>query len=154
MSNMLPQEGDINRFAWAKLESYTRDLVKRGSEAYVIAGGSGSKETIARGRLNVPARFWKIIVVLPKGSDDLRRINRSTRVIAIDMPNDEGLERDPWRKYLTTVDALEEATGYDFLSNLSEDVQTIIEARKDTGKSVQTPARRRRAAAGRRTRGR
>ena len=137
MSNMLPQEGDINRFAWAKLEMYTREVVSRGgAEAYIIAGGYGSKEKIARGKINVPTNFWKIIVFLPKGENDLKRINRNTRVIAIDMPNDKGLSGEPWNKFITTADAIEQATGYDFLSNVPLSIQAVIEARKDSGRDL------------------
>lgn len=106
----------------------------------VRTGGCGSKETIVGGRVNVPTNFWKVIVLLRAGSNDLRRITGRTRVIAVDMPNDEGLSNKPWRNYLTTVDAVEAATGYDFLSKVSETVQNIIEARKDAGREA--PARR------------
>jgi endonuclease G len=139
MSNMLPQEGDVNRFGWAKLEGYTRDLVKRGNEAYVITGGYGSKETIANGRVNVPTNFWKVIVILPSGKNDLKRINTKTRVIAVDMPNDEGLSQKPWRDYITTVDEIETATGYDLLSKLPEAIQAAVEAKKDTGREAASP---------------
>jgi endonuclease G len=106
----------------------------------VRTGGYGSKETIAGGRVYVPTNFWKVIVLLRAGNNDLRRITRQTRVIAVDMPNDEGLSNKSWRDYLTTVDDIESATGYDFLSKVSETVQNIIEARKDAGREA--PARR------------
>ena len=41
----------------------------------------------------------------------------------------------PWRAYLTSVDELEKLTGYDFMSNLSVDVQRVIEMRIDGGNS-------------------
>jgi DNA/RNA endonuclease G (NUC1) len=85
---------------------------------------------IAAGRVNVPTNFWKVIVLLRAGSNDLRRITRQTRVIAVDMPNDEGLSNKSWRDYLTTVDAIESATGYEFLSKVSETIQSIIERAK------------------------
>ncbi|CAN5618044.1 hypothetical protein BH09BAC4_BH09BAC4_03090 [soil metagenome] len=34
-------------------------------------------------QLNVPAALWKVILVLPVGSDDVNRINAQTRVIAV-----------------------------------------------------------------------
>jgi endonuclease G len=77
---------------------------------------------------------------LRAGNNDLRRINRQTRVIAVDMPNDEGLSNKSWRDYLTTVDAIEAVTGYDFLSKVSERIQNTVEARKDAGREA--PARR------------
>ena len=41
----------------------------------------------------------------------------------------------PWRAYITSVDALESLTGYDFLSTVPTEVQRVIEARIDGGNS-------------------
>ncbi len=46
------------------------------------------------------------------------------------MPNEKVLSKR-WRTYLTTVDAIEEKTGYDFLSTVSEQIQSVVEAKKD-----------------------
>lgn len=135
MSNMLPQTADLNREVWRKLEEYSRTLVNQGNEVYVVAGGRGEARTIAGGRVNVPTHTWKIITVLPAGNNDLRRVSANTRVIAVDMPNVDGIRADPWQKYITTVDEIESATGYDFLSNVSEDVQAVVEARRDSGRA-------------------
>lgn len=144
MSNMLPQTPDLNREVWRKLEEYSRTLVNQGNEVYVVAGGRGESETIAGGKVNVPTHTWKIIVVLTRGNNDLRRIDANTRVIAVDMPNVTGIRRDPWQKYITTVDEIESSTGYDFLSNVAEDVQAEIEAKRDSGRAPATRARGRR----------
>jgi hypothetical protein len=50
-------------------------------------------------------------------------------VLAVNMPNIAGVRTDPWQNYLTTVSALETATGYNFLSLLSEAMQCKIEVR-------------------------
>jgi endonuclease G, mitochondrial len=136
MSNMLPQEGDINRFGWAQFEIYVRSQIKKGREAYIIAGGYGTKKTIFGGRVSVPTNFWKIVVFLPEGDNDISRINMQTKVVAIDMPNEEGLSEDSWREYLTSVDQIQSKTGYDFLSEVPLAVQNIIEARTDPGKDT------------------
>ena len=65
-----------------------------------------------------------------EGKNDLSRINKNTRVIAVNMENISTL-KSGWRNHRTTVDDLEEKTGYDFLSNVSEQIQSVIEARKD-----------------------
>ena len=131
MTNMLPQTGDLNRGPWEKLESYCRTLVFRENDLYIIAGGYGSRETIARGAVNVPAHCWKVVVVLPKGSNDFDGVNANTRVIAVDMPNVEGIKQDDWQKYITTVKAIERATGYDLLSALPDNVRATLETKKD-----------------------
>jgi endonuclease G len=140
MTNMIPQAPNNNQRTWAGLENYCRTLVGQGYELYVIMGsygrgGTGSAgymTTIDAGRVTVPNRVWKVVVVLPEGSSDPSRVTSSTRVIAIDTPNDNSLNTD-WGVYRTTVDAIEQATGYNILSNVSSSVQSIVEARVDNG---------------------
>ena len=67
---------------------------------------------------------------MPEGDNDLRRITKDTRVVAVDMPN-ESDNKSGWRNYITTVDELESKTRYDFLSNLSKQIQIVLEAKKD-----------------------
>jgi endonuclease G, mitochondrial len=43
--------------------------------------------------------------------------------------NATGVGIHPWTDYLTSVDAIEKATGYDFLSNVPKAVQAVIEAK-------------------------
>jgi endonuclease G, mitochondrial len=144
MANMLPQAGDLNRHVWEGLEAYCRDRVlKDEAELYIVAGGRGKKESIAQGKVTVPEHCWKVVVVLPEGEDDLQRIDRDTRVIAVDMPNREGISSDPWQKYLTTVRAIEAKAStrslrLNLLSNLPNDIQATLESRKDTGSASDT----------------
>jgi endonuclease G, mitochondrial len=67
-------------------------------------------------------------VVLREGEDDLQRITERTPVLAVDMPNQQGIRDDDWRAYLTSVDQIEGRTGYDLLSNIPPVVQQRIEA--------------------------
>ncbi|MFN2454759.1 MAG: DNA/RNA non-specific endonuclease [Pyrinomonadaceae bacterium] len=132
MSNILPQAPDNNQGPWAALETYCRSLVNAGNELYIISGGDNSAGTIAGGKVQIPAYVWKVIVVLPEGSNDLSRINTSTRVIAVDMPNVQGIRYNDWRQYRVSVDQVESYTGYNFLSNVSSSIQSVIESRVDT----------------------
>ncbi|GAA3923696.1 DNA/RNA non-specific endonuclease [Hymenobacter algoricola] len=140
MTNMVPQAPRNNQQTWAGLEEYCRTLAGAGNELYVImgsygtggVGANGAKTTLDHGRVAVPAHIWKVIVVLPEGRQDAGRVSASTRVIAVDTPNDNAL--DPaWGGYRTTVDALEAATGYDLLSAVPVAAQKAVEARVDTG---------------------
>ncbi|WP_242928926.1 DNA/RNA non-specific endonuclease [Pontibacter vulgaris] len=140
MSNMIPQAPNNNQQTWGNLENYCRTLVNQGNELYVImgsygTGGDGSagyKTTIAGGKVTVPNRIWKVIVVLPVGTGDAARVTTSTRVIAVDTPNSNTVSSS-WGGYRTTVDAIEAKTGYNILSNVSSTVQTTIEAKVDNG---------------------
>jgi endonuclease G, mitochondrial len=148
MSNMLPQTADLNREVWRELEEYCRTLVGRGNELYIVCGGDGSRRRIAQGRVNVPRSCWKVILVLPQGDDDLQRIENGTRVIAVDVPNVNGIKEHSWRRYITTVDAIEQATGYDFLSSVPMDTQAALEARIDSALERERRPRRSRRARG------
>ena len=139
MTNIVPEAPQHNRVVWKNLEDYCRSLLAGGNELYITAGvvgaggtGENGRETkIANGQITVPASLYKIIVVLPTGSDDLNRISTNTRVIAVNIPNRQTAADRPWGYYLVSIDDLETLTGYDFLNRLPTDLQRILEARKD-----------------------
>ncbi|CAN5173863.1 hypothetical protein BH09BAC2_BH09BAC2_23780 [soil metagenome] len=139
MTNMMPQAATNNQLTWARLEDSTRKLIETNvNEVYVIcgsygAGGTGLNgyaTTIDQGRVTVPAWIWKVVVVLPYGSNDLNRITENTRVIAVITPNNNSLNTN-WKTYRTSVDAIEAATGYDLLSKLPVALQQVLEAKVD-----------------------
>ncbi|TDN37941.1 DNA/RNA non-specific endonuclease [Hymenobacter sp. UV11] len=143
MSNMVPQAPQNNQQTWAHLEEYTRAQVEAGQEAYVLMGSygrggtgkNGPASTLDQGRVTVPAHIWKVIVFLPEGSNDLQRIIAGQgRVVAIDTPNDNSIGPQ-WNQYLTTVDAIEAASGLDILSALPPDTQLLLQKVVDSGRA-------------------
>ena len=139
LTNIVPQAPQHNRQAWRLLEEYARGLVEQGNELYIIAGTSGKggegdngrASSIAGGKLTVPAALWKVIVVLPAGTDDANRINAQTRVIAVWMPNTNTVGEQSWANYRVSVDEVERQTGYDLLSNVPEGLQRVVEGSVD-----------------------
>ena len=140
MTNMTPQAPDHNRGIWKTLEDYGRTLTQQGNEVYIIAGtigqgGTGTNgfaNTIGRNNnITVPASLWKIIVVLPVGQNDVQRINENTRIIAVNIPNQNSVGADSWKKYRVSVDDIEALTGFDFLSNIPTEIQSIIERKNN-----------------------
>lgn len=139
LSNIVPQAPRHNQQAWRLLEDYTRSLLDGGNECYLIAGATGfggtgnngTVQTLADGKLTIPAALWKVIVVLPVGSNDVQRISAQTRVIAVWMPNTNTVGDDKWSNYRLSVDEIESRTGYDLLSNVPIEVQRAIEAGAD-----------------------
>lgn len=135
MSNMIPQSPDNNQGPWANMENYLRTLLPA-NELYIVAGGAGTggtgsngfANTIAGGHVTVPAATWKVVLVIPKGSDDVNRVTAGARTIAVVMPNVQGIRNDDWQSYITTVDAVEALTGYDFFENVADAVENAIEA--------------------------
>jgi endonuclease G, mitochondrial len=133
MTNILPQAPDNNQGPWEKLERYCRELVAPGKELYIIAGGYGDRGGVGRGnaRITIPERVWKVVVVLDKPGQGVAGVTTKTRVIAVDMPNIQGIEAMSWRTYRVTARLLEKKTGYNFLSNVPQSIQDVIETRID-----------------------
>ncbi|HUR98045.1 MAG TPA: DNA/RNA non-specific endonuclease [Pyrinomonadaceae bacterium] len=141
MTNMMPQAPANNQGPWEELESYCRTLVSQGNELYIIAGGAGTggtgsnggvTNTVANGHVAVPAVTWKVIIVLPVGANDADRVFKTTRVIAVIMPNSQSIGiNTPWRNFRTSVDRVEGLTGFNFFSNVRPMVQNLIERKID-----------------------
>jgi endonuclease G len=104
-------------------------MVRRSFDLYAITGVYGDNGRI-KGKVTIPTNCWKIIAVLPSGSGPAD-INKSTRVIAVDIPNIDGIRYDNWRKYRTSVRAIEQKTGYVFFDKLPEDLQNELKDKID-----------------------
>ncbi len=131
MTNMIAQAPNNNQQSWATLETYCRTLAGQGNELYIIAGGYGTSGYIAGGNVAVPTYTWKVIMVLPSGSNDVSRVTTSTRLIAVVVPNQNGISSD-WRSFRYSVDYVESLTGYNFFSNVPTSIQSSIESTVDT----------------------
>lgn len=116
MANMQPQTPDLNRHVWEKLEANSRKLAMKGNTLYIIAGCYGTLKHIGKThKVNVPKSCWKLEVVEGPNS----------KVIMVDIPNKNGISKDTWQKYATTIDDLREKTGLDLHSRIdTEDDST------------------------------
>ncbi|URZ04254.1 DNA/RNA non-specific endonuclease [Clostridium felsineum] len=140
MDNMIPQAPNNNEITWEKLEEYERTLVSEGNELYIMDGGYGMGGTGSHGYMTtvgnnvvVPAKTWKIIVVLPNGTNDVSRITNSTRVISVVIPNDQACSSKPWTSYRVSVNTIQSLTGYNFLSAVPTNIRNVIESKVDNG---------------------
>lgn len=148
MTNMIPQSPTLNQGPWAGLEDFTRtSLVGTSNEAWVVMGNygntggvgtNGAFTTIDNGRIRVPAKVWKVIVVIPKGNNDLSRLNRTATVLCVSMPNDNRLytvsNKTAWRDYLISVSALEiesnaSGTPLNLFSNVAAIERTFLKSK-------------------------
>ena len=143
MTNMVPQTPDNNRVIWMHFENFERELVKAGNEVYIIAGPYGTGGTTPKGTfdnipitlksgdvlyMNVPAYTWKVLIAIPDGAGDLDRIDSSATVIAINVPNQTGMQKTgDWEQFLCSIDDIESMTGYDFFELLPDDVEDLLE---------------------------
>lgn len=140
-TNIVPQLHELNAGPWEHLESYARARVQAGALLYLVAGNlfSAPFPTIGNG-VAVPAANFKIMLVLSPGQR-ASDVDENTELLAVSMPNQRGVGEHEWTEYLTTVDAIEQASGYDFLNALPERVQRVIEARVPAASELRTPRR-------------
>lgn len=134
MSNIIPQAADNNRGIWANLEAYCRTLAQASNEVLITCGPEGfsGARTASAGAIFIPSNVWKIIVVVPLGGGTtLDRITPATRVIAVNIPNVDGIYSDPWQNYLTSVAHLQTNTGFTFFSALEPNLATVLRAKVD-----------------------
>lgn len=132
MTNIVPQLAANNQGPWADFENYCRTLANAGQEIYIVSGVVGNIGTIASGRVVIPQYTWKVALVLPNGANDLQRVTKGTRTIAIVVPNFAPLNINaPWRDFRVSVNEVELLTGHNFFTNVPKITQEIIERRKD-----------------------
>jgi endonuclease G len=139
LTNIIPQAPINNQEAWEHLEDYCRSLAKQGNVLYIVCGPQGKggegtqglKSSIAGGKINVPAKTWKVVLVL--GSNN--KVDKHTRMIGVVMPNDQSVGKD-WARFRVPVKDIEELTGYTFFNKATDAEKTIIEPLKEEADSV------------------
>jgi DNA/RNA endonuclease G (NUC1) len=142
LTNILPQGAENNQGPWAQFEVYLNDSLAKplDKEIYVIAGGefAATPPTLkGEGKVAIPDYTWKVAVIMDgdKGLADVHSVS-DLQVVAVRMPNlttpdvpasSIGIRNIKWRTYLTTVDEIEEKTGYDLLDGIPDPVERVVE---------------------------
>ncbi|MFY9151404.1 MAG: DNA/RNA non-specific endonuclease [Prolixibacteraceae bacterium] len=119
MSNISPQVPEFNRGIWKELESKVREWAKKEHEIIVVTGPVfiNEKTPIGKDNVAVPGYFFKIIL---DNSD-------KQRIVAFLLPN-AGSEK-PLTDFALTTDSLENLTGYDFFSQLPDNLENTLEGK-------------------------
>ena len=119
LSNMAPQVGiGFNRHIWADLEKLVRDWTKERGELYVVTGPIYDTDPplkIGLNRVSVPTHFYKVVF------DPVK-----VQAIAFILPN-EPIQRDRLPEFVAAVDEVEDRTDLNFLSELADPVEELIE---------------------------
>ena len=117
MSNISPQKPDFNRGIWKELETAVRGWARKEHKVEVVTGPvfKDNKGTIGKDEVLVPGYFFKIIF---DPSDE-------PRIIAFLLPNEKS-DR-PIRDFAVTIDEVEKLTGYDFFSQLPDNIENQLE---------------------------
>lgn len=134
MSNIIPQNGELNSGVWGDLESYCRFLAQSNNDELLILcgpGGFDGSRIDTNGYVWIPQFCWKIIVVVPSGSGTaLSRITSANRVIAIEIPNTNAVNM-VWENFVTSVNQIQLDTGYTFFTALPTNVATALRSKVD-----------------------
>ncbi len=141
MSNIIPQADANNQGLWNNFENYCRGLAAGGNEVLIISGPSEFTGNRIPNSMSVPGSVWKIAVVVPNATSTTpanQRITTSSRVIAILTPNvSSGL--GTWQSYITSVEQIEEVTGFNFFSEVDASTAVYLKNLVDTGTAPNSP---------------
>ena len=125
MTNICPQNSNLNGGDWNDLEMLCRTWAKRYDRVYIVCGPvlrGDTHKTIGRQRnrrITVPEAFYKVVL----------RTGKNAAAIGFVYENNGSSQ--PMKEAVRTVDEIEQLTGLDFFSALPDDVERRIEAKAD-----------------------
>lgn len=124
LTNMCPQNHDLNGGDWAKLESKCRTWAKHYGQIYIVAGpifDGNNQQTFGVHKIPIPDAFFKVVLCL----------QGKPKAIGFFYNNDSS--NQPMRNQVRSVDEIESITGFDFFSSLPDELEDAIEALPDFG---------------------
>ena len=122
MSNMCPQNHNLNDKDWKYLEEHVRGLAQRFDNVYVCCGPivTSTEHTIGSYHsIVVPQAFYKVL---------LRRKGDSWSAIGFRMENKSRSGKFPLSHFAMSVNELENVCGIDFFYSLSDHIEEEIES--------------------------
>ena len=119
MTNICPQNQNLNRGDWNDLEELARDWARKFGNLYIACGPIVHNEDATIGnnhRIVIPSAFYKVF---------LRKDNSSWTSIGFIFANESG--NKPLMTYMVSIDEVESTTGIDFFYNLPDSIENEIE---------------------------
>lgn len=120
MSNICPQNHELNTGKWNDLEIACRRWANKYGEVYIVCGPIIDKRKGKRiGKehdIIVPEQFFKVILITS---------TKPAKAIGYIFENN-GSDR-PYKAY--SIDEIEQKTGMDFFPNLPDNIENIVESR-------------------------
>ena len=120
MSNICPQDHNLNTEDWNDLEMKSREWARRYGKVFIVCGPiyTGKRnEYIGEHRVKVPDAFFKVIL-----------INDSRKQCALGFYFENEAGERPLKEYIVSVDKIEKMTGMDFFSALPDDLENQLES--------------------------
>jgi endonuclease G len=119
LTNICPQNSNLNGGIWKSLEEQVRGLARQKEHIFVVCGPivSSNHKSIGGNQVAVPDFFYKAL---------LQNINGNYSAIAFCFPNVSG--KNLLSTYAMSVDELEQQTGIDFFPALPDNIENKIES--------------------------
>lgn len=129
MSNISPQSKHLNQKLWQRLESVTVDhFLARKKNLWIVTGPVFDDHiTNLKSGVEIPDAFYKIILAPATDS-------APAEAISFVMPQ-KVRGNEPLSRYLSSIDAIEAATGLDFFHKLADDAEAKLESNISDGRS-------------------
>ena len=121
MSNIVPQKHEMNAGLWKYLEERAAvNYSGRFGEVWVLTGPifSADPKTLGKG-VSVPDGCFKIMIDETEG-----KIRTQAFIVPQSAEQGDGLNR-----YMVSIDEIERRTNLDFLSGLSDDIESQVEGK-------------------------
>lgn len=120
LTNVCPQDAELNDGSWKWVEEKCRDLAREYDKVWICCGpilDDGDCETIGSSGVAVPDAFFKVVLMKTNhGYEGIGFIFRNTN------------ERQMARDCCMSVDEVERITGLDFFPVLRDDIEDKVEA--------------------------
>jgi DNA/RNA endonuclease G (NUC1) len=68
-------------------------------------------------------------MILNADVSPLRQVTMNTEIIAVKIPNINGVKKNDWRKYTCSVKDIEWSLGYNFFPLLNNQIEDYIESK-------------------------
>lgn len=122
LSNICPQNPNLNGGVWKDLEEQVRDLASQKEKIFVVCGPivNDISNTIGENKVVVPQAFYKVL---------LQEENGKIYTIGFVYENVSG--RKPMSTYAMTVDEVEKLTNIDFFPSLPNKIENKVESEVD-----------------------
>ena len=122
LSNICPQNPNLNGGVWKDLEEQVRDLASAKGKIFVVCGPivNDASTTIGANNVVVPQAFYKVL---------LQENNGEIHTIGFVYENVSG--RKPMSTYAMSVDEVEKLTNIDFFPSLPDKIEKTVESKVD-----------------------
>lgn len=123
LSNISPQNNNLNRGVWKSIEELTREIAVKYKNVLVVTGPVFTNEnglgSIGENRVLIPNGFYKVLLINDNGY----------KGIGFYCENVAGKKK--LITYAHSIDYIEELTGIDFFHKLPDEIEYFVESEYD-----------------------